>query len=139
MLASTVRHRNRLQSPDMALRGELRIKKHLFAILLGITAALYTPYATSADLIFDSSLGRVAGSSLGGTVSTILRIQHPGNTTTESASVSPSDGADVKSDTGILTRGGRTNDGNVKTGASQTLTQTLGANGITKASHSAGT
>ena len=133
VLASIVRHRNRLQFPDMALREEVRIKKHLFAILLGIAAALFTPYATSADLIF---LGRVAGSRLVGTVSTILRIQHPGNTTTESASVSRSGGADVKSDTGI-TSGGRTNVGNVKTGASQTLTQTLGGNGITKASHSA--
>ena len=137
VLASIVRHRKRLQFPTWRSRGEVRIKKHLFAILLGIAAALYTPYATSADLIFDSSLGRVASSSLVGTVSTILRIQHPGNTTTESASVSRSRGADVKSDTGILTSGGRTNVGNVKTGASQTLTQTLGGNGITKASHSA--
>jgi len=137
VLASIVRHRNRLQFPTWALREELRIKKHLFAILLGIAAALYTPYATSADLIFDSSLGRVAGSGLVATVSTILRIHHPGNTTTESASVSRPGGADVKSDTGILTSGGRTNVGNVKTGASQTLTQTLGGNGITQASHSA--
>jgi hypothetical protein len=40
----------------------------------------------------------------------------------------------VKSDTGVLASGGTTNVGDVKTGASQTLTQTLGGNGITKAS-----
>ncbi len=87
----------------------------------------------AADLIFDASLGGVAGSGLG-TVATILTIQSPGSTTTESGSVSRSGGADVKSDTGVLASGGTTNVGDVKTGASQTLTQTFGGNGITKAS-----
>jgi hypothetical protein len=40
----------------------------------------------------------------------------------------------MKSDTGVLASGGTTSVGNVKTGASQTLTRTLGGNGITKAS-----
>ena len=109
------------------------MKRQFFVIVLGITAALSTPYAASADLIFDASLGGVAGSGLG-TVATILTIQSPGSTTTESGSVSRSGGADVKSDTGVLASGGTTNVGNVKTGASQTLTQTFGGNGITKAS-----
>jgi hypothetical protein len=81
----------------------------------------------------DSSLGGVAGSGLG-TVSTILTMQSPGSGTFESGSVQRSSGADLKSDTGVLANGGTTNVGNVKTGASQTLTRTFGENGITKAS-----
>jgi len=109
------------------------MKKQFFAIVLGITVALSTPYAASADLIFDASLGGVAGSGLG-TVATILTIQSPGSTTTESGSVSRSGGADVTSDTGVVAPASTTNVGEVKTGASQTLTQTLGGNGITQAS-----
>src|SRR5262249_12932014 len=52
----------------------------------------------------------------------------------ESGSVRRSGGADVTSDTGVLASGGTTSVGDVKTGASQTLTQTLGGNGITQAS-----
>jgi hypothetical protein len=95
--------------------------------------ALTTPYAALADLIFDASLGGVAGSGLG-TVSTILTMQSPGSGSLESGSVSRSGGADMKSDSGVLASGGTTDVGNVKTGASQTLTQTFGGNGITKAS-----
>jgi PEP-CTERM motif len=109
------------------------MKNQIFAGFLGIAAALSTPYAAAATMIFDSSLGGVSGSGLG-TVSTILTFQSPGSGTFESGSVSRSGGADVKSDTGVLASGGTTNVGNVKTGASQTLTRTLGANGITKAS-----
>ena len=108
------------------------MKKQLLGILLAI-ATLSAPQTGSADLVFDSSLGGVSGSGLG-TVSTILTIQSPGSGTLESGSVSRSGGVDVKSDTGVLASGGTTNVGNVKTGASQTLTQTLGGNGITKAS-----
>jgi hypothetical protein len=100
---------------------------------LGIMMALSLPYTVSADLIYDSSLGGQSGSGLGA-VSTILTIQSKGSTTTESGSVSRSGGADVKSDTGVLASGGTTSVGNVKTGASQTLTQTLGGNAITQAS-----
>ncbi len=97
----------------------------LFALVLGIMAALSTPYVASADLIFDSSLGGVSGSGLG-TVSTILTMQSSGSGSLESGSVSRSGGADVKSDTGVLASGGTTTVGDVKTGASQTLTRTLG-------------
>ena len=109
------------------------MKKHRLAALLTFTTAICMPYTASADLIYDSSLGGVAGSGLG-TVSTILTMQSPGSGSLESGSVSRSGGADVKSDTGVVAGVGTTNVGNVKTGASQTLTQTLGGNGITKAS-----
>jgi hypothetical protein len=109
------------------------MKKWLPAIVLGMAVALTTPYTASADLIFDVDLGGVAGSGLG-TVSTILTMQSPGSGSLESGSVSRSGGTDVKSDTGVLASGGTTDVGNVKTGASQTLTQTFGGNGITKAS-----
>jgi PEP-CTERM motif. len=108
------------------------MKKWLPAIVLVMSVALTTPYTASADLIFDVNLGRVAGSGLG-TVSTILTMQSPGSGSLESGSVSRSGGTDVKSDTGVLASGGTTDVGNVKTGASQTLTRTLGGNGITKA------
>src|SRR5437016_9741078 len=107
--------------------------KHLAAMVLVLAMTLSLPYTVSADLIYDSSLGGQTGSGLGA-VSTILTIQSPGSTSTESGSVSRSGGADVKSDTGVLASGGTTNVGNVKSGASQTLTQTFGGNGITKAS-----
>ena len=109
------------------------MKRHLLAMLVAVAAGLYMPYTASADLIFDSNLGGVAGSGLG-TVSTILTMQSPGSGTFESGSVERSSGADVKSDTGVLASGGTTNVGNVKTSASQTLTRTFGENGITKAS-----
>ena len=111
------------------------MKRYLLALLIAVTATtcLQMPYTASADLIFDSSLGGVAGSGLG-TVSTILTMQSPGSGSLESGSVERSSGADVKSDTGVLVSGGTTNIGNVKTGASQTLTRTFGENGITKAS-----
>src|SRR6266567_290479 len=109
------------------------MKRQFFAIVLGITVALSTPYAASADLIFDASLGGVTGSGLG-TVATILTIQSPGSTTTESGSVSRSGGADVTSNTGVVAGGVPISVGDVKTGASQTQTQTLGGNGITQAS-----
>ncbi len=109
------------------------MKSCSLAVVLGMTTALFTPQVASADLIFDTSLGGVAGSGLG-TVSTLLTIQSPGSGTVESGSVSRSGGADVKSDTGVLASGGTTDVGDVKTGASQTLTRTFGDNGITKAS-----
>lgn len=109
-----------------------QIRRQLFAIVLGMAVALTIPHTAAADLIFDASLGGVAGSGLG-TVSTILTMQSPGSGSLESGSVSRSGGADVESDTGVLASGGTTNVGNVKTGASQTLTQALGGNGITKA------
>src|SRR5437016_4329582 len=131
--ASDVAFNCRSASQVLVRKGVSPMKRQFFAIVLGITAALSTPYAASADLIFDASLGGVTGSGLG-TVATILTIQSPGSTTTESGSVSRSGGADVTSNTGVLASGGTTNVGNVKTGASQTLTQTFGGNGITKAS-----
>ena len=109
------------------------MKKWLPAIVLVMSVALTTPYTASADLIFDVDLGGVAGSGLG-TVSTILTMQSPGSGSLESGSVSRSGGTDVKSDTGVLASGGTTDVGNVKTGASQTVTQTFGGNGITRAS-----
>jgi hypothetical protein len=109
------------------------MRRPLLAIVLGMAVALTTPYTAAADLIFDASLGGVAGSGLG-TVATILTMQSPGSGSLESGSVSRSGGADVKSDTGVVAGAGPTNVGNVKTGASQTLTRTFGGNGITKAS-----
>ena len=47
-----------------------QMRKPLLAIVLGLAVALTTPYTAAADLIFDASLGGVAGSGLG-TVSTI--------------------------------------------------------------------
>src|SRR5262249_57577940 len=82
---------------------------------------------------FASSLGGVAGSGLGA-VSTILTMQSPGSGTVESGNVERASGADVTSDTGVLASGGTTSVGDVKTGASQTLTRTFGETGITKAS-----
>src|SRR4030095_2998134 len=110
-----------------------QMRKQLFAIVLGMAVTLTIPHTAAADLIFDASLGGVAGSCLG-TVSTILTMQSPGSGSLESGSVRRSGGADVESDTGVLASGGTTNVGDVKTGASQTLTQALGGNGITKAS-----
>jgi hypothetical protein len=110
--------------------------KGLPAFVLGIAVALTTPYTASADLFFDVNLGGVAGSGLG-TVSTILTMQSPGSGSFESGSVSRSNNADVTSDTGVLIGAappGTTTLGQVKTGASQTQTQTLGGNGITQAS-----
>jgi len=109
------------------------MNKRLLAIILGLGTALATPHTAASDLIFDANLGGVAGSGLG-SVSTVLTMQSPGSGSLESGSVSRSGGADVKSDTGVLASGGTTNVGNVKSGASQTLTQTFGGNGITKAS-----
>jgi len=102
------------------------------ATLFALATCLFAPYTASANLIFDSSLGGVTGSGLGA-VSTILTIQSPGSGTLESGSVERASGADVKSDTGVLASGGTTSVGDVKTGASQTLTRTLGENSITKA------
>src|SRR5205809_1125947 len=119
--------------PGRILKGDLRMKKWLPAIVLGMAVALTAVYSASADLIFDVDLGGVADSGLG-TVSTILTMQSPGSGSLESGSVSRSGGTDVRSDTGVLASGGTTDVGNVKTGASQTLTQTFGGNGITKAS-----
>jgi hypothetical protein len=56
------------------------MKRHLLAMLVAVAAGLYMPYTASADLIFDSNLGGVAGSGLG-TVSTILTMQSPGSGT----------------------------------------------------------
>jgi len=111
----------------------LIMRKSLLAVLLAVTTWLSMSYTASADLIFDSSLGGVTGSGLGA-VSTILTMQSPGSGTFESGSVERASGADVTSDTGVLASGGTTSVGSVKTGASQTLTRTLGENGITKAS-----
>ncbi len=109
------------------------MRKSLLALLFAATTCLYMFSTASADLIFDSSLGGVAGSGFG-TVSTILTMQSPGSGSFESGSVERASGADVKSDTGVLASGGTTSVGSVKTGASQTLTRTLGENGIAKAS-----
>src|SRR5262245_61033561 len=97
------------------------------ATLFALATCLFAPYTASANLIFDSSLGGVTGSGLGA-VSTILTIQSPGSGSFESGSVERAGGADVKSDTGVLASGGTTSVGDVKTGASQTLTRTLGEN-----------
>ena len=107
--------------------------KHLVAVVLGITMTFSLPYTVSADLIFDSNLGGVSGTGLG-TVATILTIQSPGSGSIESGSVIRSGGADVTSDTGVVAGGAPISVGNVKTGASQTQTQTLGGNSITQAS-----
>jgi hypothetical protein len=100
--------------------------------LLVAAAALSLPYPASASLIFNSSLGGVSGSGLG-TVATVLTIQSPGSTSTESGSVSFNGSTDVTSNIGVLAGGGTSSVGTVKTGASQTQTQTLGAVGITNA------
>src|SRR5262245_19138508 len=112
---------------------EASMKRHLLAVFLAVATCLAMPYVASADLIFDSSLGGVAGSGLG-TVLTILTIQSPGSGSVESGSTGRASGADVTSDVGVLASGGTTNVGNVKTGASQTLTRTFSETGITKAS-----
>src|SRR5215831_7544529 len=109
------------------------MRKSLLALLFAVATCLSMSSTASADLIFDSSLGGVAGSGLGA-VSTILTMQSPGSGTVESGNVERASGADVTSDTGVLASGGTTSVGDVKTGASQTLTQTLGGNGITQAS-----
>jgi PEP-CTERM motif-containing protein len=105
----------------------MKLKSLLIAAL-----ALSLPYPASANLIFDSSLGGVSGSGLG-TVATILTIQSPGSTSTESGSVSFNGTTDVTSNTGVLAGGAPVSFGDVKTGASQTLTRTLGSVGITSA------
>ena len=109
------------------------MKTSLLVMFLMVPTCLAMPYVASADLIFDSSLGGVAGSGLG-TVLTILTIQSPGSGSVESGSTGRASGADVTSDVGVLASGGTTNVGNVKTGASQTLTRTFSETGITKAS-----
>jgi len=111
---------------------KLIMRKSLLALLFAVTTCLAMSNTASADLIFDSSLGGVTGTGLG-TVSTILTMQSPGSGIFESGSVERASGADVKSDTGVLASGGTTSVGDVKTGASQTLTRTFGETGITKA------
>jgi hypothetical protein len=106
----------------------MRLKSVLITAL-----ALSLPYPASANLIFNSSLGGVSGSGLGA-VETVLTIQSPGSTSTESGSVSFNGTTDVTSNTGVLASGGTVAFGDVKTGTSQTQTQTLGAVGITSAS-----
>jgi len=108
------------------------MRKSLLALLFAVATCLSMSSTASADLIFDSSLGGVAGSGLGA-VSTILTMQSPGSGTVESGNVERASGADVTSDTGVLASGGTTSVGDVKTGASQTLTRTLGENSITRA------
>src|SRR5687768_1344793 len=101
--------------------------------LVAVAALIFSASAPAgADLIFDSSLGGVSGSGLG-TVATVLTFQSPGATSTESGSVSFNGTADVTSDTGVLASGGTVTFGDVKTGASQTLTRSLGEVGITSA------
>ena len=102
-------------------------------ILLVALLALALPYPASASLIFDSSLGGVSGSGLGN-VATILTITSPASGTIESGSVSFNGTTDVTSNVGVLAGGGTLNVGSVSTGASQTLTRTLGSVGITTAS-----
>ena len=109
------------------------MRKSLLALLFAVATCLSMSSTASAHLIFDSSLGGVAGSGLGA-VSTILTMQSPGSGTVESGNVERASGADVKSDTGVLASGGTTSVGDVKIGASQTLTRTFGETGITKAS-----
>jgi hypothetical protein len=102
------------------------------ALLVALLALALLPYPASASLIFDSSLGGVSGSGLGN-VATILTITSPGSTSTESGSVSFNGTTDVTSNTGVIATGGTVSFGNVQTGASQTLTRTLGSLGITTA------
>ena len=101
-------------------------------VLLVALLALALPYPVSASLILDSSLGGVSGSGLGN-VATILTIASPGSTSTESGSVSFSAAGDVTSNTGFLAPAGTVSFGSVSTGASQTLTRSLGEVGITAA------
>jgi len=112
---------------------EVSVKGSLLRLFLAVATCLGTPSIASADLIFDFSLGGVAGSGLGN-VFTILTMQSPGSGSVESGSVQHAGGGDVKSDVGVLAGGGTTNVGSVKTGAAQTLTRTFGETGITKAS-----
>src|SRR5262245_52575592 len=100
--------------------------------LLVALLALALPYPASASLIFDPSLGGVSGSGLGN-VATILTITSPGSSTTESGSVSFNGTIDVLSNTGVVAAGGTSSVGSVSTGASQTLTRTLGSVSITTA------
>jgi len=109
------------------------LPRQLLTVFLVAATCLAIPYVASADLIFDSSLGGVAGSGLG-TVLTILSVQSPGSGSIESGSVQRSGGTDVTSDVGVLASGGTTNVGNVKTGTSQALTSTFGETGITHVS-----
>lgn len=99
------------------------LRSHVFVLGLGL--ALGVPSYASADLIFDASLGGVSGSGLGA-VATVLTIESPGSTSTESGSVFRSSGADATSNTGAFAGGADVNFGNVQTGSNQTQTQTLG-------------
>jgi hypothetical protein len=101
-------------------------------IALLLTLAFFIARPAFADLIFQNDLGGVSGSGLG-TVATVLTIQSPRSTSTESGSVGFNGTTDVLSNTGVLAGGGTTAVGDVKTGASQTLTRTFGEVGITSA------
>ena len=105
-------------------------KAGIAAIILASSLSL--PSLAAADLVFNSSLGGVSGSGLG-TVATVLTIQSPGATSTESGSVSFNGTSDVLSNTGVVAGGGTIPTGVVQTGASQTLTRSLGEVGITSA------
>ena len=104
----------------------------LAILAIVFTTHLYPSSLATADLIFNDDLGGVSGSGLG-TVATVLTIQSPGATSTESGSVSFNGTSDVLSNTGVVAGGGTISTGDVKTGASQTLTRTLGEVGITSA------
>lgn len=106
--------------------------KKLVTVATVLTASLSLSSLAAADLIFRNDLGGVSGSGLG-TVSTVLTIQSPGATSTESGSVSFDGTSDVLSNTGVVAGGGTISTGVVQTGASQTLTRTLGEVGITSA------
>jgi len=105
----------------------MKLKSLLVAVF-----ALAFPLTASANLIFNSSLGGVSGAGLGN-VATLLTIQSPGSTSTESGSVSFNGTTDVTSNTGVFAGGAPVSFGDVKTGASQTLTRSLGSVGITSA------
>jgi hypothetical protein len=92
---------------------EALVKTSLLVMFLMVPTCLAMPYVASADLIFDSSLGGVAGSGLG-TVLTILTIQSPGSGSVESGSTGRASGADVTSDVGVLASGGTMNFGGVE-------------------------
>lgn len=83
----------------------------------GIAFAATTSHAT----IIGGTLQNLQGTGLGA-VNTILTLQSPGNTTTETGSVAWNGSGDVRT-------------GDFQPGASQTLTRTIGGAGITSASN----
>jgi hypothetical protein len=104
--------------------------KRLFVVVAAVIAIFPGLGGVAhGSLIFDQAIG-VTGSGLGA-VATVLTFQSPGSSSTESGSVVRSGGVDVTSNVGAFAPNSTVNIGDVKTGASQTLTQPLSAVGIT--------